>query len=44
MDDLPDDVLLKIFRFYVVTYQDLDLHQLLKLRAKGAKREIESWQ
>ena len=41
MDDLPDDVLLEIFRFYVVIYQDLDFHQLFEFRTIG---DIESWQ
>ena len=34
IDDLPDDVLLAIFDFYVVRFQDLD----------NTKRRIESWQ
>jgi hypothetical protein len=37
IDDLPDDVLLEIFVFYVVEYQGLDLFPF-------RKREIESWQ
>ena len=38
IDDLPDDVLLAIFDFYVVEYQDLSLTIVSR------KRGIESWQ
>src|SRR6266852_2600909 len=42
-DDLPDDVLLEIFDFYVVRYQDLD-HLEVVLSDQDTKRKIESWQ
>ena len=41
IDDLPDDVLLEIFAFYVVRLQDLGFHQLDILRTI---EKIESWQ
>ena len=41
IDDLPDDVLLTIFDFYVFKYQDLDL---LEHSEYDTKRKIESWQ
>jgi hypothetical protein len=41
IDDLPDDVLLEIFDFYVVRYQDLGFRQLNEL---GTKEKVESWQ
>jgi len=40
IDDLPDDVLLEIFDFYVFNYQDLDF-RLLEFRTI---EKIESWQ
>ena len=42
-DVLPDDVLLEIFDFYVVGYQDLDLHDAF-FGDQDTKRKIESWQ
>jgi len=41
IDDFPDDVLVEIFDFYVVSCQNLDFRQLVKYRIK---KEIESWQ
>jgi hypothetical protein len=41
VDDLPDDVLLAIFDFYVFKDQDLDLREL---SGRDTKRKIESWQ
>ena len=41
IDDLADDVLLEIFGFFVVKYQDLDIRQLVDY---DTKRKIESWQ
>jgi hypothetical protein len=41
IDDLPDDVLLVIFDFYVVRYQDLDFRVSSDYMTK---RKIESWQ
>ena len=41
VDVLPDDVLLAIFDFYVVRYQDLGFRELSDY---NTKREIESWQ
>src|SRR6266566_2774988 len=43
MDVLPDDVLLEIFDFYVVGYQDLGLYEVL-FGDQDTKRKIESWQ
>jgi hypothetical protein len=43
INDLPDDVLLAIFDFYVVGYQDLDLLEVA-FGDQNAKRKIESWQ
>src|SRR6266566_1783271 len=43
IDVLPDDVLLEIFDFYVVRYQDLDLDEAL-VGNQDTKRKIESWQ
>src|SRR6266566_5424461 len=43
IDVLPDDVLLEIFDFYVVGYQDLDLDEVL-FGDQDTKRKIESWQ
>ncbi len=39
IDDFPDDVLVEIFDFYVVSCQNLDFRQLVKYRIK---KEIES--
>jgi F-box-like len=43
IDDLPDDVLLAIFDFYVVGYQDLYLFDVT-FDDQGAKSKINSWQ
>ena len=43
IDDLPDDVLLEIFDFYVVRYQDWDLRQRSDYVIKKLIN-IESWQ
>jgi hypothetical protein len=43
IDVLPDDILLAIFDFCVVRYQDLDIHEVA-LGNKDTKRKIESWQ
>ena len=43
IDVLPDEVLLEIFDFYVVRYQDLDLADVA-LSDHDTKRRIESWQ
>ena len=43
INDLPDDVLLAIFDFYVVRYQDLDFSEL-RVSVCDAKARIESWQ
>ena len=42
IDSLPDDVLLAIFDFYVVGYQDLDFVDVL-LRGQDTKTRIQSW-
>src|SRR6266566_6505152 len=43
IDVLPDDVLLEIFDFYVVGYQDLDISEAL-FGYPDVTRKIESWQ
>ena len=43
IDGLPDDVLLAIFDFYVVRYQDLGLHEAA-FRMHHLKGLIQSWQ
>jgi hypothetical protein len=44
IDVLPDDVLLIIFSFYVVRYQDLDLIRVVSRFDQYAKTKIRSWQ
>ena len=43
IDELPDDVLLAIFDFYVVRYQNLDL-LMVTFSSEDTKRRIDSWQ
>ena len=43
IDVLPDDVLLMIFDFYLVRYQDPDFSELY-FKLHHVKRKIESWQ
>jgi len=43
IDDLPDDDLLAIFDFYVVSYQDIDSVEAV-LGDRDTIRKIESWQ
>ena len=43
IDILPDDVLLAVFDFNVVGYQDLDILEIL-FRIRDAKWKIQSWQ
>jgi F-box-like len=43
IDVLPDDVLLTIFDFYVVRYQDLDLDEVT-FSGEDTKKRIDSWQ
>jgi hypothetical protein len=43
IDVLPDDTLLAIFDFYVVRYQDLDIHEVM-FGDQDMKRKIELWQ
>ena len=43
IDVLPDDVLLTIFDFYVIRYQDLDLSEIL-FNVPNSKWKIQSWQ
>src|SRR6266849_1377142 len=43
IDDLPDDVLLEIFDFYVVGYQDLDPTEIVS-GDQDTMRKIRSWQ
>jgi hypothetical protein len=43
IDDLPDDDLLAIFDFHVVSYQDIDPNEAV-FRDPDMKRKIESWQ
>jgi hypothetical protein len=44
IDVLPNDVLLAIFDFYVVRYQDLDLLDVVFINDQDTKRKLESWQ
>ena len=43
IDDLPDDVLLEIFAFYVVRLHNVGFHHLYDPRVKKIEK-IESWQ
>ena len=42
IDDLPDDVLLEMFDFYVVGYRDLGFRHLFEFRT--IREDLESWQ
>jgi hypothetical protein len=43
IDDLPEDVLLAIFDFYVVPYQDVDFLEVM-FHDQDSERKIQSWQ
>jgi hypothetical protein len=44
IDDLPDDVLIQIFDFYVVRYRNPDFTRTVFISHRDTKKKIESWQ